>query len=158
MSSRHHKDGCPCPWHSGYHPDKLRPRKHHSDCSCMFHRSRQNLERGAVVDGKKKCSRCGEIKPVLGFYVRSDTKKPRSECIACRKLQRYGITATQYARLLDQQKGRCPLCGEPATCVDHDHKTGTVRGLLCSNCNWDLGKHPVVWYKKVVAYLTAGMV
>lgn len=46
--------------------------------------------------------------------------------------------------MADAQDYRCAVCGEPPTRrrldVDHDHKTGAVRGLLCSDCNIALGK------------------
>jgi hypothetical protein len=50
-----------------------------------------------------------------------------------------GITDDAYTALLEAQGGHCALC--PATpktrrlSVDHDHKTGAVRGLLCHRCN-----------------------
>lgn len=57
----------------------------------------------------------------------------------------YGITLEDYQRMFDQQHGRCAICVRPETarwkgqlrtlCVDHDHMTGIVRGLLCSSCN-----------------------
>ena len=53
--------------------------------------------------------------------------------------QRYGITLEQYEQLLVKQEGVCSICHRvPRTkplAVDHDHKTGTVRGLLCLWCN-----------------------
>ena len=60
---------------------------------------------------------------------------------------RYGITWDQYVALLEKQGGKCavPTCTEPpggrgnTYHVDHDHETGKVRGLLCSNCNRALG-------------------
>ena len=62
-------------------------------------------------------------------------------------LQRfYGITLEQYNEMLESQKGRCAVCHVlPSTqvrafAVDHDHSTGRVRGILCQNCNWILGK------------------
>lgn len=61
----------------------------------------------------------------------------------------YGITLEDYTKLLRQQKGVCAICGEPETrivhnklsalSVDHCHKTGLVRGLLCSSCNLVIG-------------------
>lgn len=54
--------------------------------------------------------------------------------------RKYGITIKQYDDLLSSQQGRCFLCGIAPTerkrlAVDHDHKTGEVRGLLCAPCN-----------------------
>jgi len=57
----------------------------------------------------------------------------------------YGITLEEYATLLDEQGERCAICGMTPEdngrrlCVDHDHKTGVVRGLLCLCCNTVLG-------------------
>lgn len=60
---------------------------------------------------------------------------------------KYGIGIKDYEELLRAQGSRCAVCAEPhgttrATTlhVDHDHRTGQVRGLLCANCNHVLGK------------------
>ena len=49
-----------------------------------------------------------------------------------------------YDELLEAQGGGCAICGRaPATrrlCVDHDHKTLEVRGLLCYLCNYFIGR------------------
>jgi Recombination endonuclease VII len=54
-----------------------------------------------------------------------------------------GVSKEQYASLFEIQKGCCAICGEvekgKRLCVDHDHKTGRVRGLLCHGCNFMLG-------------------
>lgn len=60
---------------------------------------------------------------------------------------KYGISSADYDALLENQGGRCAICGtdEPEGRsrtyfhVDHDHDTGAVRGLLCSRCNTALG-------------------
>jgi len=66
-----------------------------------------------------------------------------------RRLARYGLTEEEYRVLLESQAGRCAICGSPEAVrgkpearfrVDHDHKTGAVRGLLCLNCNSGLGQ------------------
>lgn len=63
----------------------------------------------------------------------------------------YGITREDYEVMLLAQGGRCAICGEQETAranngqqimelaVDHDHVTGQVRALLCSNCNKGIG-------------------
>ncbi|MCK5017508.1 MAG: endonuclease VII domain-containing protein [Candidatus Peribacteraceae bacterium] len=58
--------------------------------------------------------------------------------------QRYNLTPEQYADILAAQKGICAICGgvnsdNKNLCVDHNHRTGKVRGLLCSMCNSMLG-------------------
>lgn len=64
-----------------------------------------------------------------------------------RYLRQYGITVEDYDRMLAAQGGGCAICGgtDPQRnrkwfCVDHDHETGVVRGLLCMNCNDGLGR------------------
>ena len=55
------------------------------------------------------------------------------------RAKQLGVTDDEYARLLEAQGGGCAICGaKPKTRrlhVDHDHKTGKVRGLLCHRCN-----------------------
>lgn len=53
----------------------------------------------------------------------------------------YNITVEDYKAMLVEQGGGCAVCGtvpDERLCVDHDHATGQVRGLLCRNCNRDL--------------------
>ncbi len=59
----------------------------------------------------------------------------------------YGMTLLEYEEMLTIQKGVCAVCGSAGggrgvtrtLAVDHCHKTGTVRGLLCPQCNVALG-------------------
>ena len=56
----------------------------------------------------------------------------------------YGITLEQYDCMLVSQDGVCAICRKPCKtgrklAVDHDHKTGNIRGLLCQSCNVMLG-------------------
>ena len=55
-----------------------------------------------------------------------------------------GITLDQYEIMLKNQNGVCAICNHVSKdgrqlCVDHCHKTGKIRGLLCSACNTTLG-------------------
>lgn len=55
--------------------------------------------------------------------------------------RRYGISAERVEELIAEQGGLCAICltGKPEH-VDHDHRTGEVRGILCFNCNGGLGQ------------------
>ena len=54
-----------------------------------------------------------------------------------RRFREYGLSVTGYQKLLAQQNGVCAICREPDRdlCVDHDHRTGRVRSLLCNGRN-----------------------
>lgn len=82
--------------------------------------------------------------------------------------QNYGITLEQYNQMFAEQKGLCAICGEKETTknqyklrqlsVDHNHITGQVRSLLCSNCNLLLGcaKDNKEILLKAILYLSKG--
>ena len=77
----------------------------------------------------------------------------------------YGIDLVIYNEILKNQNNKCAICGTESTgkrknfSVDHCHKTGKVRGLLCSNCNAGIGNlrdditllEKAIWYLKQVA-------
>ena len=59
----------------------------------------------------------------------------------------HGITIEQFELLAKKQHGVCAICKSPPSkqnrkkrlCIDHCHKTGKIRGLLCSKCNHGIG-------------------
>jgi len=76
--------------------------------------------------------------------------------------KKYGITLLQYNKLLVAQNGACLLCGRKTAFrnkgrnlfVDHNHKTGRIRGLLCSRCNTMIGHIEIIRIKKIIKYLS----
>lgn len=131
----------------------------------------------------KKCSKCGEIKGFAEFSKHSRSRdKLQNYCKPCnkraasdweavpenhraRKLRsRYNLTLKDYNSLLELQDGKCKICGSTSprntkyTClvVDHCHKTGVIRGLLCDPCNNGLGRFDdnVEVLQKAIEYLT----
>jgi hypothetical protein len=71
--------------------------------------------------------------------------------------RRYGITVERYDEMLAGQGGGCAICDEPPgekrLCVDHDHDTGEVRGLLCHGCNVMLGLLTPTRIQRAAEYL-----
>ena len=114
----------------------------------------------------RTCMTCGVEKNILEFYMRDKkTGKRHSACKECDKARvkarhqanpertknndlkrNYGITLQEHQEMYKNQNGVCAICkGEgdgkwKKLCVDHDHKTGKVRQLLCRNCNMVLGQ------------------
>jgi hypothetical protein len=67
-----------------------------------------------------------------------------------------------YSTLLREFKNRCGLCScnkpgwRSSWCVDHDHKTGIARGILCKHCNILIGHYESLDIKRIQKYLGAG--
>ena len=100
--------------------------------------------------GTSWCAGCQSFRDLADFG------KGATQCRACSSAKShaamiektYGLTPAEYAALFAAQGGRCAICrARPKSkrlAVDHDHKSGAVRGLLCpgsqaSGCNFALG-------------------
>jgi hypothetical protein len=78
-------------------------------------------------------------------------------------LRSYGITIKDYNELFLKQDGKCAVCGSETVgrktdknfIIDHDHKTGKVRGLLCHKCNAILGmaQDNIKIFEEAIEYL-----
>jgi hypothetical protein len=79
-------------------------------------------------------------------------------------MTKFGITLDEYDEMLERQDQKCFICGCDAKsprvkqknfCVDHDHKTGDVRKILCDSCNLILGNadDDIELLKKCINYL-----
>jgi hypothetical protein len=84
---------------------------------------------GMCVDCKRSADRNSNKKASKRYQVKSQ----------------YGLTMDQVESIKTIQECRCAICKDLfndtyKTQIDHCHETGKVRGLLCINCNWLLGK------------------
>ena len=110
------------------------------------------------------CTKCKKSKPSTEYFFREKGYR-RKQCKAClyeknrrnynhekerfRKLKNnFGISQEEFMTLLAKQNGVCAICLNPqratarnrgTLCVDHNHITGKIRGLLCDVCNRGLG-------------------
>jgi len=132
----------------------------------------------------KKCKFCNEIKPIELFSIKRG--KPSSKCKEChskyykeywarpgtkeKHMQRIndnrwkyryshlGLSAEDVKRLFEKANWQCQICHKKTSlCVDHDHITGKVRGILCTSCNTGLGRFNdnIDGLQKAIDYLTA---
>ena len=107
-----------------------------------YHKSPQGKEKGKEwrEDNKKR------IEAYYALY-RKDPRYLEKMKHYGRKhtLKIVGATPEDYDKMFQEQNGRCLICGSEQNgkkknfCVDHDHETGKVRGLLCHNCNVTVG-------------------
>lgn len=120
------------------------------------------------VPEQKRCSQCNKVKPASEFTHNSQSRDLLNfRCKTCnsadhrgryqrltaderahlqeKHLKRtYGLTLEQRQAMLELQGGGCAICGGDDTSskgwhVDHDHRSGVIRGILCSGCNTALG-------------------
>lgn len=117
---------------------------------------------------RPSCKDCGSTTRKL--------TRPGPRCATCRRARQkatrsrahgsmvektYGITADEYRRLHGSQGGLCAICRRATgatrrLAVDHDHRTGEVRGLLCKSCNrYILGyaRDEVAFFVRAIEYL-----
>ena len=125
------------------------------------------------------CPDCGET-DVSKFYTDAKNRRTNARCKECHKKHcssawhsktpiekqasrvhsMYGITAQEYIEMHAKQGGKCAICKETPNTkrglhVDHCHKTGKVRGLLCHGCNVAIGslKESVETLERAIKYL-----
>ena len=96
-------------------------------------------------------------------YIKRNPEGNRLRAQRSRVRAKYGITWNQRDRLLALQEDRCAICSDELTNsktrhIDHCHKSGTVRGILCASCNLGLGnfKDDPDRLMAAAAYLQAG--
>lgn len=135
-----------------------------------------------ITATKRVCRDCGEEKDIAHYEVKSYITKTKityqKRCRLCLLAHRrnqqkrlelkwlYGLSLHEYEAKWSQQKGVCSICKKPelqktvsgkpkSLTVDHNHKTGKNRGLLCMVCNVFLRVLEDVpdWEKKAKKYL-----
>lgn len=122
-----------------------------------------------VIEGQKKCSRCGVLKSLWEFNRCNKASNGRQgNCRECsrdvgklattrRRASEYyqenkeanfftrirrvfKLSVEQWDEMMLKQGGMCAICDEESKLgVDHDHVTGNVRALLCNQCNSAIG-------------------
>lgn len=115
---------------------------------------------------KKKCRYCGKIfQPVAPSHHYCSEECTVNASADSYIHRNYGISLEDYKDLYIRQEGKCAICGSKGftlkksqkvpLVIDHNHKTGEVRGLLCPNCNRALGllKDDEFSIKNTIKYL-----
>lgn len=122
---------------------------------------------------RRRCAECRALKTVThtcrecgaSFDTITSHGREHRYCQACRSIvsrkqwlkTKYGLTSDEWQKMYDAQNGCCAICGmhRKALVVDHDHRTGRVRELLCTKCNNGLGmfNDQVTLFEHAIQYL-----
>jgi hypothetical protein len=127
---------------------------HTSSCGCIKKHKLQEIR----TTGMMTCITCKNQKLISEFH-KNKGKSPgiSYQCKLCRKpeareshlVYKFKKNKEWYEATLESQGSACAICGSVSPkgnqktlmsfCVDHDHETGKVRGLLCHPCNTAIG-------------------
>lgn len=116
-------------------------------CARVLPRTLEFFYRASKGDGlRRNCRKC------CNEYTRSNHAIPhkRERHHDRMRANSYGVTALEFVLMEAAQAGLCAICRKPEVrlgrdgkprklSVDHNHRTGEVRGLLCGACNAGLG-------------------
>lgn len=107
-----------------------------------------------------ECKRCRAIRQSNRYHGNPDIKeKAKNISRKCRLLKEYGLSIDDFNKMYGNQNGKCCICSKfvegTKINIDHCHKTGKVRGLLCWNCNMAIGylKDNIDNLKNAIKYL-----
>jgi len=112
---------------------------------------------------RKRCRTCNELRS-LEEFPQTKAGRLKGTCDLCYKLRaeekrnrQYSLESGELQELKQSQQSKCAICfREVPLCVDHNHDTGAIRGLLCQSCNTGLGffKDSITLLKNAQMYLT----
>lgn len=119
---------------------------------CSIEQPIGNFRVGLSGPKKKTPRRWSECKNCMKARCRKYNKNNKPSILNNLLVRKYGITLSQFNAILEKQNHVCAICKRPERAidprtkkprrlsVDHCHKTGEVRGLLCTPCNQAIGQ------------------
>lgn len=154
---------------------KFKPNSHNAkycskECKYSAHKKLSESKERETIK-KLKCNNCNKVQTVNNFYKAAWCKSGyRPTCKICREDQNlkrvYGVDVNWFN---ENSKNGCQICGRRKEdgrkikgtskhyrlCVDHCHKTGKTRGVVCNDCNRNLGMYfdDEEMYNNVMNYL-----
>lgn len=122
-----------------------------------------HMRKDGRLGRRSHCKDCTNARNLSRYHKFGDVKESHNRASRKHLLRvKYGITPEIYEAMFEKQGGVCYICHLPEPhantsflCVDHNHKTGEVRKLLCSHCNIAIGRAREDTYilSKMIEYL-----
>lgn len=131
----------------------------------MTVRRNRNWKGQIVESGMKECTKCKRILPLEDFSQELRVSSGKSSsCTLCSNLWKfYKLTYAEYNAIYQAQGGLCAICRHHGRTgskterldVDHDHKTGKIRGWLCNKCNRAIGflLEDAAYLRRAIVYI-----
>lgn len=136
-----------------FHRNKSKDSGLHDECKlCVKLRRKRRIAVNPERERKRGREKAKRNRATINAQQRNDRILHPERHFDYYLKKNYRITLEQYNSMLIKQNNVCAICKLPETeiirtsgklrklCVDHDHKTGEVRSLLCMGCNTTLGK------------------
>ena len=110
----------------------------------------KDSEKGKLRRKQLRQKNITEVRAYYKNYEKINSEKIKEQRRLAHVKRLYKLNAEQYYQMIQQQNNLCAICHNPEICtnknkdvrplcIDHDHTTGKVRGLLCNSCNAMLG-------------------
>lgn len=118
-----------------------RAKRHEYDRKKRSARTLEQRVKDSVRSKAYYASRSPEQRAAYADQCRERQASPsyRARKLAWERAHKYNITHEAFTLLFAMQGGHCALCPATKVGVDHNHRTGCVRGLLCKKCNSGIG-------------------
>jgi Recombination endonuclease VII len=139
----------------------IAPPDHRRCCVCKALKNRDDFWHSKMTkDGlARECKECMTVRNKKSAIKHAVKRRALHRNYNLKKL--YNITADRFDEMVQEQEGKCAICSDDITnsgknpCVDHNHKTGNVRSILCQNCNFAIGgfKEDVNILNSAIEYL-----
>lgn len=121
--------------------------------NAYYHRNKDEVNRRARLRYANSEDMRERQKLTHALRLKANPQIKRNEALR----RKFGLTRKQYDAMLAKQAGCCALCFEvlEKPFVDHNHKTGVVREILCSRCNAAIGmaREDIPLLHRIIKYL-----
>jgi len=101
----------------------------------------KNREKLKLIAKRYREKNINKIRKRLKLYKLNNPEKIKLSHLKCSLKKRYNLTLDKYNEMYHKQKRKCAICGihekqiTKKLNIDHDHRTGKARALLCQKCN-----------------------